>query len=124
MKQSNKHILQPLIWSSVFLLNHYAGLCFADDFAEQNFDNLSIVENNDLEGMRAGDYDINTTVEANQTLQATVTGGDFNADSITNGHITFQDEAFSNFGGIGLVVGNTGNNNVINASLGVAIHLE
>lgn len=129
MKQSNRHILQPLIWSTVLLLSPFTGLSLADDLladdlGEQNFEQLSVVESDDLKGMRAGDYDITTTVESNQTLQATVTGGDINADSISSGHISFQDEAFSNFGGIGLVVGNTGNNNVINAALGVAIHLE
>ncbi|MEE9397967.1 MAG: hypothetical protein V3V31_13245 [Methylococcales bacterium] len=124
MKKSNRHLLQPLIWSAVFLLGQYAGPCFAEDLGGQNFEELSIVENDDLEGMRGGDFDINTTVSSQQTLTATVTGGDFDADSISNGNITFQDQAFNNFGGIGLVVGNTGNNNAINASLGVAIHLE
>ena len=124
MKQSNRQSLRPLLWSTVFVLSQVVGQCFADELNDQNFQDLSIVENDDLDSMRGGDFDINTTVESNQTLNATVTGGNINAGSISNGHISFQDEAFNNFGGIGLVVGNTGNNNAINASLGVAIHLE
>jgi hypothetical protein len=124
MKESNRQLLQPLILSAVFLFSQVASPCFADNLGDQNFEDLNIVESDDLESMRGGDFDINTTVESNQTLNATVTGGNINAGSISNGHISFQDEAFNNFGGIGLVVGNTGNNNAINASLGVAIHLE
>jgi hypothetical protein len=124
MKESNRQFFQPLIWSTVFILSQYAGPSFADDIEDQNFDDLSVVESEDLKSMRAGDYDINSTVTSNQTLNATVTGGNFDADSISNGHISFQDQSFNNFGGIGLVVGNTGNNNAIDASIGVAIHLE
>lgn len=123
MKKSNRR-LQPLIWVTVLLLGQYAGQCFAVDVGDQSFESLSIVDTVGLSEMRAGDFDVNTTVTSIQELKATVTGGDFQAHSIVNGDIIFHDNAFDHFGGIGLVVGNTGNNNAIDAALGVSFHLE
>lgn len=120
MKESNRR-LQPLVCVTVLLLSQYTGLCFADEVDDQSFAGLSIVENDNLEGMRAGDFDVTTTVQSIQRLEATVTGGDFQADSIKSGNITFTG---GQVGGFGLTVGNSGHNNAIDAALGISFHFE
>lgn len=112
---------QVMIMTSLILCN---GQVYSNEGGEQGFNNLSLVGESALEEMRAGDVGANPNVQSIQNLQATVTGGDFNADAIINGSVTIGEHAFDNFGGIGLVVGNTGNNNAIDAALGVTFHLQ
>ncbi|MGH9957684.1 MAG: hypothetical protein ACREBC_11240, partial [Pyrinomonadaceae bacterium] len=105
-------------------LTAFGGLSLADEAGNDAFATLTVVEEQDLEGLRSGDFDITTTVESTQELHGTVTDSIFDAGTIVNGSITIRDHAFENFSGIGLIVGNSGNNNAINAALGVSFHLQ
>src|SRR5579863_4349547 len=64
----------------------------------------------------SGGQSVNT---ATQTLTANSTGATITAGQVTSGSVDFSDNAFQNFNGIGNVVVNTGNNNVIQGSLQV-----
>lgn len=103
-------------------------LCYgqvdSNELDGKEFNHLSIISEAALEELRAGNADASPEIQNIQVLQANVTGGDFNADTIVNGSITIGERAFDNFGGVGLVVGNTGNNNAIDAALGVTFHLQ
>lgn len=121
--KKGRRSLRLISWGGVFALVLGTGPSLAGE-VKDDFSNLTVVEEEDLEGMRAGDFDINTTVQSIQDLQASVNDSEFNAHIIVNGSITIEEHAFDNFGGIGLVVGNTGNNNAIDAALGVTFHLH
>ena len=56
---------------------------------------------------------------ATQSLTATTTNTTLTAGTVTSGAVNFSNSAFQNFNGIGNVVVNTGNNNVIQGSLQV-----
>lgn len=116
---------RAFLWAMLFSLLLFTGQVFGNDSVDrESFAALDIVDEQDLKQIRAGDFDITTTVQSIQDLQASVIGGDFNAHSIVNGAINIKENAFENFSGIGLVVGNTGNNNAIGAALGVTFHLQ
>lgn len=123
MKELNRR-LQSILYITMLLLIQFSAKCIADEVDAQSFVGLGIIQNDNLEDIRAGDFDVTTTVLGIQELQTTLTGGDIRANTIINGDIVFKDNAFSQFSGIGLIVGNTGNNSAINAALGVTIHLE
>jgi hypothetical protein len=63
------------------------------------------------------------TVATDQELTASVVGGAITADNFTTGGVTFGENAFDNFGGVGLVNVVTGNNNAIEAAIGVTFNL-
>ena len=58
---------------------------------------------------------------SDQTLTAVNTGNSIHADSVTNGAVSLNANAFSGFAGIGNFVINTGNNNNLQGSLSVNI---
>lgn len=80
---------------------------------------LSMSELNDV---RAGDSLVVTNTTTNQIVSADLSGpATITAGQIDNGAISFTENAFSNFGGIANVLANTGNNNIIQGVLSVAV---
>jgi hypothetical protein len=74
----------------------------------------------ELRGREGG---LSVTVATDQELTASVVGGAITADNFTTGGVTFGENAFDNFGGVGLVNVVTGNNNAIEAAIGVTFNL-
>ncbi len=116
--------LQSIVYITVLIFTQFTATCIANEVVGDSFAGLNIVTNDNMSEMRAGDFSVSNSVLGIQELQTTLTGGDFNATSIINGDIVFKDNAFSQFSGIGLIVGNTGNNSAINAALGVTFHID
>ena len=90
----------------------------------ENFDDLSVIETDSLDELRGRDGDTSITVSSNQTLQAIVTGSEFNAGTINSGSVSFGENAIGNFSGIGLFNIVTGNNNAVDTALGVSFNLQ
>ena len=59
-----------------------------------------------------------------QDLEATVNNSLINANTVISGAVTIQDHAFDNFRGIGLFNCVTGNNNAVDAAIGVTFYLK
>jgi hypothetical protein len=57
----------------------------------------------------------------NQNLSALNSGNEVNANSVVNGEVTLQANAFSGFSGLGNFVINTGNNNNLQGSMSINI---
>lgn len=99
--------LNRLIFAALLASAMATGTAFAADRPDQALDD------NALAGISAGQ----STNSATQTLSANSTGSTIIAGQITSGGVSFSDNAFQGFSGIGNVVVNTGNNNVIQGSL-------
>ncbi len=101
------------------------GTCLADEsVAVASFDDLGVIEADNLDELRGRDGDTSITVSSNQTLQAIVTGSEFNAGTINSGSVSFGENAIGNFSGIGLFNIVTGNNNAVDTALGVSFNLQ
>ena len=115
--------------ATVYLVAIGALLLFGTSRAEEpvaveNFDDLSVIETDSLDELRGRDGDTSITVSSNQTLEAMVTGSEFNAGTINSGGVSFGENAIGNFSGIGLFNIVTGNNNAVDTALGVSFHLQ
>ncbi len=64
-----------------------------------------------------------TNVQSIQELEATVSNGTFNANTIITGAITIEQHALNDFEGAGVFTFNTGNNNAFNSAIGISIYL-
>jgi hypothetical protein len=65
----------------------------------------------------------NIIVATDQELTASVIGGSITADQVTTGGVTFGEHALDGFGGIGVFNVVTGNNNSVQAAIGVTFNL-
>jgi N-acetylglutamate synthase/N-acetylornithine aminotransferase len=74
----------------------------------------------ELSGIRAGEAP-QFTVSNNQNVTASSTANVISAGSLTSGGVSFSQNAFSGFSGIGNIVVNTGNNNAIQGTLSVTV---
>jgi len=97
-----------LISPALFVSAIATGAAFAADATRPAMDDRA------LAGISAGQG--NT---ASQNVTASSTGATLTAGTVTTGTVDFTDNAFDNFNGIGNVVVNTGNNNIIQGSLQV-----
>jgi hypothetical protein len=73
-----------------------------------------------LSAIRAGEAP-QLTVANRQSVTALSSGNSVEADSVISGNVDFSQNAFSGFSGIGNIVVNTGNNNVIQGTLSVTV---
>lgn len=115
-------------WIARCLVGALLGACTFASAAEEThrpgFAAQAVIEAEQLGELRAGNFDVNTTVQSIQDLAAVVTDSSINAGIIDSGAITFHENAFGGFSGIGNFLNNTGNGNAINAAVGVTFHLE
>lgn len=90
---------------------------------ESVFGDAGVVDLQDLGALRGREGGMSVTVATDQELNAAVVGGAITADNFTTGGVSFGENAFDNFGGVGLVNVVTGNNNAIEAAIGVTFNL-
>lgn len=88
------------------------------------FPTVSVLEDSSLDTLRGRDGDTSITVQNNQSVQATVNGSMIEAGTINSGSVTFSENALDNFSGVGLFNVVTGNNNAVDAAIGVTINLQ
>lgn len=74
----------------------------------------------ELSGIRAGEAP-QLTVANSQTVSASSSANVISAGSLVSGGVSFSQNAFSGFSGIGNIVVNTGNNNAIQGTLSVTV---
>lgn len=84
---------------------------------------VSVIDVADLEGLRGREGGQNVTVATDQELSASVVGGSITAHEINTGSIAFGEHAIDGFGGIGVFNVVTGNNNSVQAAIGVTFNL-
>ena len=65
-----------------------------------------------------------TTVSSHQNLEASITGSLFSSGEIDSGTINIGEQALDHFNGIGVFNMLTGNNNAVNATVGVSIYIN
>lgn len=84
---------------------------------------VSVMEAADLDGLRGREGGQNVIVATDQELTASVIGGSITAHEVTTGGVTFGERALDGFGGIGVFNVVTGNNNSVQAAIGVTFNL-
>ena len=96
----------------------------ADELAKRDaFSALSVIDAADLDGLRGREGGQNIIVATDQELTASVIGGSITAHEVTTGGVTFGERALDGFGGIGVFNVVTGNNNSVQAAIGVTFNL-
>lgn len=96
----------------------------ADEQVTQDaFAAVSVMDPNDLDGVRGREGSQTVTVATEQELTATVVGGSITAGTVTTGGVSFDEGALDGFGGIGVFNVVTGNNNSVQAAIGVTFNL-
>ena len=96
----------------------------ADEQVRQDaFAAVSVMSPVDLDGVRGREGSQNITVATDQELTATVIGGSITAGTVRTGGVSFDEGALDGFGGIGVFNVVTGNNNSVQAAIGVTFNL-
>ena len=96
----------------------------ADEQVTQDaFAAVSVMDPNELDGVRGREGSQTVTVATEQELTATVVGGSITAGTVTTGGVSFDEGALDGFGGIGVFNVVTGNNNSVQAAIGVTFNL-
>ena len=90
---------------------------------EAGFGALELMASDDMDALRGRNGDVLTNVQSIQDLDATVTGGTFNADTMTTGMITIEQNALEGFSGVGIFNIFTGHNNAVGAAVGISVFL-
>lgn len=123
MRPSSNDWQTWLIQSSVLF-----GLCLsmassprAQD--QDEFTGLAITQTRELDALR-GQAGTQITVQSNQDLNASVTGSTFNVGTLNSGSVSVGEHALDNFSGVGLFNIVTGNNNAVNAGIGITFNLQ
>ncbi len=91
------------------------------DTPEQGFAALDSIASDDLADLTGRDN--LTNVQSIQELDATVSNSSFNADTIMSGAITIEQHALDNFEGVGVFNIFTGNNNAVDAAVGISVYI-
>ncbi len=113
----------PLVM--VFGLILFAGIALADEqIVGDDFARLRVIEPEDLDNLRGREGDQRTTLMNLQDLEATAYSNLINANSVTSGAVTIQEHALDNFHGVGLFNFVTGNNNAVDAAIGITFNLQ
>jgi hypothetical protein len=84
---------------------------------------VSVIGAADLDGLRGREGGQQITVATDQELTASVIGGSITAHEVTTGSVTLGERALDGFGGIGVFNVVTGNNNSVQAAIGVTFNL-
>jgi hypothetical protein len=101
-----------------------ASSALADEQAKRDaFAAVSVIDAADLDGVRGREGGQNVIVATDQELTASVIGGSITANEVTTGGVTFGEGALDGFGGIGVFNVVTGNNNSVQAAIGVTFNL-
>ena len=96
----------------------------ADEQTRQDaFAAVSVIDAAGLDALRGREGSQNITVATDQELTASVIGGAITANKVTTGGVTFGESALDGFGGIGVFNVVTGNNNSVQAAIGVTFNL-
>ncbi len=88
------------------------------------FSGLELSGMDELDDLRGKNSNTRISVESTQDLSATVTGSTFDVGTINSGGVTIGEHALDNFSGIGLFNIVTGNNNAVDAAVGVTFNLQ
>lgn len=90
--------------------------------ASDEFDALARMGPGQLDEMRGRNS--LTNVQSIQDLDAMVSGGSFNVDTMTSGAITIEQNALESFEGVGIFNLFTGHNNAVDAAVGISVFLS
>ncbi|HKJ10515.1 MAG TPA: hypothetical protein VKA76_15620 [Gammaproteobacteria bacterium] len=120
-KQVAGWVLAAAVWAG-------GGTCLADGSnapgGDDVFAAMAAVEGPELAQFQAREGHTTITVESRQDLAATINGSSFEAGSINSGSVTIGPNALDHFGGVGLFNIVTGNNNAVDAAIGVTFNLQ
>ena len=84
---------------------------------------VGVIDTNDLSELRGREGSQHITVATDQELTSSVIGGSITAHEVTTGSVTLGERALDGFGGIGVFNVLTGNNNSVQAAIGVTFNL-
>lgn len=88
------------------------------------FAGLAVSDTLELDSLRGQSGNTSITVQSNQDLSASVTGSTFNVGTLNSGAVNLDAQALENFSGVGLFNIVTGNNNAVNAAIGITFNLQ
>ncbi|MEJ2380317.1 MAG: hypothetical protein P8076_03940 [Gammaproteobacteria bacterium] len=91
---------------------------------EAEFTALTAMDPTQLDAQRGGDGDTHITVSSTQGLQSTVNGSVIEAGTVASGSVSIAEHALDRFSGVGLFNIVTGNNNAVDAAIGVNFNLQ
>lgn len=91
---------------------------------QDEFSGLPVTETPELDNLRGQAGNTQITVQSNQELNASVTGSSFNVGTLNSGAVSIGEHALDNFSGVGLFNIVTGNNNAVNAGIGITFNLQ
>lgn len=115
---------RPLAIATALAVLAVTDSALADELSKHDaFAAVSVIEAEDLDALRGREGSQNVTVATDQELTATVIGGSITVDEFTTGGVTFGEGALDGFGGIGVFNVVTGNNNSVQAAIGVTFNL-
>lgn len=101
-----------------------ASSALAEEQIKQDvFAAVGVTDANDLNELRGREGGQHITVATDQELTSTVIGGSITAHEITTGSVSLGEHALDGFGGIGVFNVVTGNNNSVQAAIGVTFNL-
>jgi len=84
---------------------------------------LNVIESDQLAGLSGRDSHSNlTNVQSIQELDASVSNSAYNVDTMVTGAITIEPNSLNHYSGIVNIM--TGNNNAVDAAMGVSIYLS
>jgi hypothetical protein len=102
----------------------FTGPALAEEPATRDaFAAVSVIDAADLDGLRGREGGQHVIVATDQELTASVIGGSITAHEVTTGGVSFGEGALDGFGGIGVFNVVTGNNNSVQAAVGVTFNL-
>jgi len=105
-------------------VNSGTNAALAEEQTQQDvFAAVSVIDAADLDELRGREGGQTVIVATDQELTASVIGGSITADNVTTGGVTFGERALDGFGGIGVFNVVTGNNNSVQAAIGVTFNL-
>ena len=116
---------QSLLIQSVMTLSlclAVTGTAHAQD--QDGFAGVSVSQTEELDALRGQAGNTRITVQSNQDLNASVTGSTFNVGTLNSGDVSIGEHALDNFSGVGLFNIVTGNNNAVNAGIGITFNLQ
>ncbi len=101
-----------------------ANPALADEKTKQDaFATASVIDAGGLDELRGREGGQHVLVATDQELTASVIGGSITAHEVTTGNVTLGERALDGFGGIGVFNVVTGNNNSVQAAIGVTFNL-
>jgi hypothetical protein len=103
--------------------NAYQEAAFADNNSYRASDR-ELVSLEELDRLRGREGDNVISVQSIQDLKATASDNSITARSVMTGPITIEQNAMSNFDGVGLFTIMTGNNNAVSTAVGISIYLS